>query len=64
MRPIQWHFKNNWRVPESLLKVIPILGSLHPHLKGWLQEGNFFQGQPLDPLSHALQIFTDTSEEG
>ena len=22
--PIQWHLKNNWRVPESLEKVIPI----------------------------------------
>ena len=26
MRPIQWHLKNNWRVPESLEKVIPIPG--------------------------------------
>ena len=33
MRPIQWHLKNNWRVPESLEKVIPIARSLHPHLK-------------------------------
>ena len=24
MRPIQWHLKNNWRVPESLEKVIPL----------------------------------------
>ena len=24
MRPIQWHLKNNWRVPESLEKVIPV----------------------------------------
>ena len=24
MRPIQWHLKNNWRVPESLEKVIKI----------------------------------------
>ena len=23
MRPIQWHLKNNWRVPESLEKVAP-----------------------------------------
>ena len=23
MRPIQWHLKNNWRVPESLENVIP-----------------------------------------
>ena len=32
MRPIQWHLKNNWRVPESLEKVIPIPRSLHPPL--------------------------------
>ena len=31
-RPIQWDLKNNWRVPESLEKVIPIPRSLHPHL--------------------------------
>ena len=33
MRPIQWHLKNNWRVPESLDKVIPVPRSLHPHLR-------------------------------
>ena len=33
MRPIQWHLKNNWRVPESLEKVIPVPKSLHPHLR-------------------------------
>ena len=33
MRPIQWHLKNNWRVPESLEKVIPIPRTLHPHLQ-------------------------------
>ena len=30
MRLIQWHHKHNWRVPESLKKVIPIPRSLHP----------------------------------
>ena len=34
MRPIQWHLKNNWRVPESLEKIIPLPRSLHPHLNG------------------------------
>ena len=33
MRPIQWHLKNSWRVPESLEKVIPVPRSLHPHFK-------------------------------
>ena len=40
IRPIQWHLKNNWRVPESLDKVIPVLRSLHPHLRWWLEESN------------------------
>ena len=64
MRPIQWHLKNNWRVPESLRKVIPIPRSLHPHLQWWLKEDNVLAGQPLHPIKHALQIFTYTSIEG
>ena len=61
MRPIQWHLKNNWRVPE---KVIPIPKSLHPHLQWCLQEDRVLSGQPLHPIKHALQIFTDASKEG
>ena len=64
MRPIQWHLKNNWRVPESLEKVIPLPRSLHPHLQWWLEEDKVLQGQPLHPVRHALQIFTDASKEG
>ena len=64
MRPIQWHLKNNWRVPEALEKVIPVPRSLHPHLEWWLDENNILRGQPLHPLKHALQIFTDASKEG
>ena len=64
MRPIQWHLKNNWRVPESLEKVIPVPRLLHPHLRWWLEESNMLPGQPLHPLKHALQIFTDASKEG
>ena len=33
MGPIQWHLKNNWRVPESLEKGIPVPRLLHPHLQ-------------------------------
>ena len=64
MRPIQWHLKNNWRVPESLEKIIPLPRSLHPQLQWWLEENNVLQGQPLHPVKHALQIFTDASKEG
>ena len=63
-RPIQWHLKNHWRIPESLEKVIPIPSSLHPHLQWWLQVHNVVTGQPLHPIKHALQIFTDASKEG
>ena len=64
MRPIQWHLKNNWRVPESIEKVIPVPRSLHPHLRWWLEESNVLPGQPLHPLKHAMQIFTDASKVG
>ena len=63
-RPIQWHLKYNWRVPETLEKMIPIPRSLHPHLKWWLEEDNVLTGQPLHTIKHAMQIFTDTSKEG
>ena len=64
MRHIQWHLKNNWRLPETLEKTIPIPKSLHPHLEWWLEENIVITGQPLHPLAHALQIFTDASKEG
>ena len=49
---------------RSLEKVIPVPNSLHQHLKWWLEESNVLLGQPLHPLKHALQIFTDASKEG
>ena len=64
MRPIQWHLKKHWRVPESLEKDIPIPRSLHQYLQWWTQEENVLKGQPLHPLRHAVQIFTDASKEG
>ena len=64
MRPIQWHLKNNWRVPESLEKVIQVPRSLHPHLQWRLKEDDALTGQPLHPIKHARQIFTDASIEG
>ena len=64
MRPIQWHLKRNWKIPESLEKRILLPRSLHPHLQWWLKEDNVLTGQPLHPIQHALQIFTDASKEG
>ena len=37
---------------------------LHPHLDWWLDNSNVLRGQPLHPLRHALQVFTDASNEG
>ena len=64
MRPIQWHLKRHWHVPESLEKILPLPQSLHPHLRWWLNPGNVLKSQPLHPLQHALQLFTDASDEG
>ena len=44
--------------------MIPIPRSLHPHLQWWLKEDNVLTGQPLHPIKHALQIFTEASKEG
>ena len=56
MRPIQWHLKNHWHVPEVLEKEIPLPRSLYPHLQWWLDENNVLSGQPLHPLQHALAL--------
>ena len=50
IRLIQWHHKHNWRVPESLEKVIPIPRFLHPRLQWWLKEDNVLTDQPLHPI--------------
>ena len=63
IRPIQGHLKNNWRVPESLEKVIPIPRSMHPHVQWWLSKDNVLTGQTLHPIKHAQLIFTDASKE-
>ena len=48
---------------EHVKKGINLL-SLHLHLDRWLNESNVLRGQPLHPLQHALQMFTDSSNEG
>ena len=50
--------------PGSLEKVIPIPSSLHVHLRWWLDPAKVLSSQPLHPLQHALQLFTDASNEG
>ena len=64
MRPIQWHLKRHWHVPEVLEKVIPVPPSLRPHLDWWLDESNVLGGQTLHPLQHTLQLFTGASNKG
>ena len=43
MRPIQWHLKNHWRVPESLENVTPNPRSLHPNYNGGWKKTMFSQ---------------------
>ena len=38
--------------------------SVHVHLRWWLDPDKVLKGQPLHPLQHTLQLFTDTSNEG
>ena len=64
MRPIQWHLKNNWRVPESLEKVIPVPRSLHPHLRWWLEESNVLPGQPLHPVNMLCRYLQTHQKKG
>ena len=64
MRPIQCYLKRNWRIPESLEKEIPVPSSLHPHFRWWTKAENVLPGQPLQPMCHAIQVFTDASKEG
>ena len=64
MRPIQWHLKNNWRVSRITAKGDPSPQVPAPHLQWRLKEDNELTGQPLHPIKHALQIFTDASIEG
>ena len=52
--------------PETELAYPRISQEMHSdsHLPSpWLQEDNVL-GQPLHPLQHSLQLFTDTSREG
>ena len=63
MRPIQWHLKNNWRVSRITAKGDPSPQVPAPPFTMAAEEDNALTGQPLHPIKHALQIFTDASIE-
>ena len=64
MRLIQWHLKNNWRVPESLEKGDPSPLVPAPPF-AMVAEGRQCTYRPtITRNKHALQIFTDASIEG
>ena len=60
----EWHLKKHWHVPEVLEKLVPLPKYLHVSLRWWLNKHNVLRSQPLYRLSHAFQLFTDTSNEG
>ena len=53
-----------WLVNMEKLELDPKQVRNLKHLQWWLEEDNMLQGQPLYPLKHVLQIFTDISKEG
>ena len=64
-------YEANTVAPGEPLAHPGVLGEGHPdaqipspHLLWWLKEENFLSGQHLHPLRHAVQIFTDASNEG
>ena len=64
MRPIQWHLKNNWRVPESLEKGDSNTKVLAPTFTMVAARGQWPYRLTITPIKHALQIFTDAAKEG
>ena len=64
MRPIQWHLKNNWRVPESLEKGDSNTKVFPPTFTMVAARGQWPYRPTITPIKHALQIFTDASKQG
>ena len=50
--------------PTSTMVVRRREHSHRPTIQWWLDGENILTGQPLHPIKHALQIFTNTSKEG
>ena len=56
--------KSKLACPRVFGKVYTRSKALHRHQHWWLQKDNVLEGQPLHPLQHAHQFFTDTSNQG
>ena len=63
-RPIQWHLKNNWRVPESLEKVIPIPRCCTHIYKGGCKRTMSLQANHYTQIKHDLQILQIHQKQG
>ena len=50
--------------PRSIRESYPGPTVAPPHLDWWLDETKVLTGQPWHPLQHAVQLFTDASNEG
>ena len=59
MRPFQWHLKENWTFPQSLVKLLPWSDSIIAHLDWWQNPQNVLKGADLHPQEHNVQVFTD-----
>ena len=63
-RPIQWHLKNNWRVPESLEKVIPIPRCCTYIYKGGCKRTMSLQANHYTQIKHDQQILQIHQKQG
>ena len=61
MRSFQWHFKENWRYPQSQDNLLPWSKTTSDHLILWQNHLNILKGSDLHPKDHNIQIFIDAS---
>ena len=64
MRPIQWHLKNNWWVPETLEKGDSNTKVIAPTFTMVAARGQCPYRPTITPIKHDLQMFTDASKAG
>ena len=46
MRPFQFHFKEHWRYPQSLVSLLPWTEAISAHLDWWQNPSNVMRGLP------------------
>ena len=63
MRPFQFHLKEHWRYPQSLVSFLSWTETISAHLEWWQNPTNVMKGADLHPKDHSIQLFTDASNK-